>query len=73
MKHEALQRSSPGSVKIHHDGTGFFKAVFETEEAVLDALKAYMGMVPAYDPKFFRVAEPKEPRFSVEDLNHLIR
>jgi glutaconyl-CoA decarboxylase len=62
----------PGSVKIHHDGTGFFKAVFETEEAVLDALKGYMSMVPAYDPKFFRVAEPKEPKFSTEDLNHLI-
>lgn len=62
----------PGSVQVHYDSTGFFKAVFETEEAVLDALKAYMDMIPAYHPKFFRVAEPAEPQFSNEDLNHII-
>lgn len=62
----------PGSVQVHYDSTGFFKAVFETEEAVLDALKSYMDMIPAYDPKFFRVAEPAEPQFGKEDLNHII-
>ncbi|AFM24945.1 acyl-CoA carboxylase subunit beta [Desulfomonile tiedjei] len=62
----------PGSVQVHYDSTGFFKAVFETEEAVLDALKGYMDMIPAYDPKFFRVAEPAEPQFGKEDLNHII-
>ncbi|HMK34141.1 MAG TPA: carboxyl transferase domain-containing protein [Desulfomonilaceae bacterium] len=62
----------PGSVNVHYDSTGFFKAVFDSEEAVLDALKAYMNMAPAYDPKFFRVAEPKDPKFSTEDLNHLV-
>ncbi len=62
----------PGSVKIHYDSTGFFKAVFETEEAVLDALKDYMATIPAYHPKFFRVAEPAEPKFSGEDLNRIV-
>ncbi len=62
----------PGSVKIHHDSTGFFKAVYDTEEGVLDALKEYMKWVPAYDPRFFRVAQPAEPRFPTEDLNRLV-
>jgi glutaconyl-CoA decarboxylase subunit alpha len=62
----------PGSAGIHYDSTGFFKAVYDTEEAVLDALKQYMAMIPAYDPKFFRVAEPKEPKFGIEDLDHIV-
>ncbi|MBI4964156.1 MAG: glutaconyl-CoA decarboxylase subunit alpha [Desulfomonile tiedjei] len=62
----------PGSVGVHYDSTGFFKAVFETEEAVLDALKDYMTAIPAYNPKFFRVAEPAEPKFRGEDLNHIV-
>jgi glutaconyl-CoA decarboxylase len=62
----------PGSVKIHYDSTGFFKAVFETEEAVLDALKEYMDMIPAYNPKFFRVAEPADPRLDGEHLNNIV-
>lgn len=62
----------PGSVKIHYDSTGFFKAVFETEQGVLDGLKQYMKYIPAYDPEFFRVAPPAEPRFSQEDLNRII-
>jgi len=62
----------PGSVDIHYDGTGFFRYVFEKEEEVLDGLKDYMKDMPAYNPKFFRVAEPKEPRFPSEDLYRLI-
>lgn len=62
----------PGTVAIHYNDTGFFKAVFDTEEAVLDALKEYMSYIPAYNPKFFQVAEPSEPRFSAEDLDRLI-
>jgi glutaconyl-CoA decarboxylase len=41
----------PGSVPIHYNETGFFKEVYETEEGVLDALKKYVDMAPAYDPK----------------------
>lgn len=62
----------PGSVSVHYDSTGFFKAVFEKEEQVLDALKQYMTYVPAYNPKFFRVADPAEPTFSKDDLDRLV-
>ncbi|MFC1835185.1 acyl-CoA carboxylase subunit beta [Thermodesulfobacteriota bacterium] len=62
----------PGSVKIHYDETGFFKAVFETEEGVISGLKEYMDMLPAYDPKFFRVAEPAEPKFEGAELARLV-
>ena len=62
----------PGSVPIHHNETGFFKEVYETETEVLDALKKYMDMMPAYDPAFFRVDEPKEPKYPPEDLNHIV-
>ncbi len=62
----------PGSVSIHYDGTGFFRAVYETEEAVLDALKDYMSGMPAFNPKFFRVADPAEPRFSGDDIARLV-
>ena len=62
----------PGSVEIHHDETGFFRYVFEEEKGVLDGLKEYMKGIPAYDPKFFRVDEPKEPEFSQNDLYHLV-
>ena len=67
-----FKEEPPGSVKVHYDSTGFFKAVYETEEGVLDGLKKYMKAIPAYDPMFFRVAEPAEPKFSGDDLNRLV-
>jgi len=62
----------PGSVSIHYNHTGFFKEVYDTETEVLNALKKYMDMVPAYDPSFFRVDSPKEPLYPVSDLNHIV-
>ncbi len=62
----------PGSVDIHHDHTGFFRYVYEEEKGVLDGLRDYMKDMPAYNPKFFRVAEPKEPSFPTEELTRLI-
>ena len=62
----------PGSVPIHFNETGFFKEVYDTEFGVLDALKKYVDMCPAYDPNFFRVAEPKEPKFPIDDINSII-
>ena len=38
----------PGSVKIHYDSTGFFKAVYETEQEVLDAVKQYVSYMPCF-------------------------
>ncbi len=62
----------PGSTKIHYDETGFFRYVYEEETGVLDGLKDYMRDMPAYNPKFFRVAAPKAPKFSADDLYRLI-
>jgi len=62
----------PGRVEIHYNETGFFSDVYETEEGVLDALKEHMKDLPAYHPRFFRVAEPKEPKFSPEEINRLV-
>ncbi len=67
-----FKQAPPGSVRIHYDETGFFKEVYDTETEVLDALKRYMNMMPAYDPEFFRVAEPKEPKYPTEDINHIV-
>ncbi len=62
----------PGSVSIHYNETGFFKAVYESETAVLDGIKEWMACLPAYHPKFFRVAEPAEPKLSPSDLASII-
>ncbi len=62
----------PGSVRIHYNETGFFREVYETEKEVLDAIKKYMNMVPAYDLNFFRVDEPKEPKYPGDDLNYIV-
>lgn len=62
----------PGSVEIHYDHTGFFKAVFEKETEVLDALKSYMSDMPTYNPRFFRVTEPAEPKYPPSELAYII-
>ncbi len=62
----------PGSVDIHYDGTGFFRYKYEEETGVLDGLKDYMKDMPAYNPKFFRVAAPAKPKFKAGDLYRLI-
>ncbi len=62
----------PGSADIHYQETGFFRYVYDEETEVLDGLKEYMKDMPAYNPKFFRVAEPKLPRFPSEDLYRLV-
>jgi glutaconyl-CoA decarboxylase subunit alpha len=62
----------PGSVSIHYDETGFFRYVYDTELGVLDGIKDYMKDMPAYAPKFFRVAEPKAPLYPASDLYHLL-
>jgi glutaconyl-CoA decarboxylase len=62
----------PGSADIHYTETGFFRYVYDEETEVLDGVKEYMKDMPAYNPKFFRVAEPKPPRFPAEDLYRLV-
>jgi len=62
----------PGNVETHYDHTGFFSHVYEEETGVLDGIKEYMRGIPAYAPKFFRVAEPAEPKFPAEDVYSLL-
>ena len=62
----------PGSVPIHYNETGFFKEVYDEETGVLDALKKWMGDMPAYNPDFFRVDEPKAPLYPLEDINSIV-
>jgi glutaconyl-CoA decarboxylase len=67
-----MQERPPGRVDTHFAETGFFTRVCDDEKGVLDGLKEYMRAIPAYDPMFFRVAEPAEPRLSANDLYHLL-
>ncbi len=68
----AFKAVPPGRVEIHHDETGFFRKVGETEEGVLDELKKLMRGMPAYDADFFRVDEPKEPALPPEDIEKIV-
>ncbi len=67
-----FKSNPPGTPKIHYDETGFFRYVYDKEKEVLDGLKDYMSDIPAYNPKFFRVAEPAVPKFETDDLYKLI-
>ena len=67
-----MKDKPPGSASTHYDVTGFFTRVYDEEKGVLDGIKEYMGMIPAYDPKFFRVAEPAEPQLPVGELYNLL-
>ncbi len=67
-----FREEPPGRTEIHHDGTGFFRYVFQTEEEVLNGIKEYMRDMPGYNPKFFRVSEPKQPRFSPKEIDRLV-
>jgi len=67
-----FKAAPPGRVEIHYDATGFFKEVYDSEEGVLDALKEHMKDLPAYNPRFFRVAEPKKPKFPSEEIERVV-
>jgi glutaconyl-CoA decarboxylase len=71
-KTRGLSEVPPGGIATHYDATGFFTEVRDTETDVLDGIKDYMRAIPAYDPKFFRVAAPAQPRLSADDLYHLL-
>jgi len=67
-----IKERPPGRVETHHGETGFFARVYDEETGVLDGIKEYMRAIPAYDPMFFRVAEPAKPQLSADDLYHLL-
>lgn len=67
-----LTADIPGTVAIHYGETGFFREVQVDEEGMLDAIRKYMDYLPAYDPEFFRVDEPREPLFDPNDLYSIV-
>ena len=67
-----FKSKSPGRVETHFDKTAYFREVHETEQGVLDGIKDYMRMMPAYDPAMFQVAAPAPPKFPAEDLNRIL-
>ena len=67
-----IKERPPGRIETHYGETGFLSRVYDDEEGVLEGIKEYMRAIPAYDPMFFRVAEPAEPRLPAGDLYHLL-
>ncbi|MFT5729807.1 MAG: glutaconyl-CoA decarboxylase [Desulforhopalus sp.] len=67
-----FKSKSPGRVETHFDQTAYFREVHETEQGVLDGIKDYMKMMPAYDPQMFQVAAPAAPKFPADDLNKIL-
>jgi glutaconyl-CoA decarboxylase subunit alpha len=67
-----LRFKPPGSVDIHHGQTGFMRHVYDTEQGVLDGIREYLAKMPAYDPQFFRVAEPKPPVLAEQELGRIV-
>ena len=67
-----FKSKSPGRVETHFDQTAYFREVHDTERGVLDGIKDYMRMMPAYDPVMFQVAVPAAPKFPAEDLNKIL-
>jgi glutaconyl-CoA decarboxylase len=71
-KTREFRQKPPGSVAVHYEHTGFFAHVHDDEKGVLDGIKDYMQAIPAYQPRFFRVAEPAEPKYPAQDLYDLL-
>ena len=70
---KGFKAKAPGRVETHFDHTAYFREVHDTEEGVLDGIKEYMRALPAYLPEFFRVAEPAQPKYPVEDINRVVQ
>lgn len=68
----SMKMDPPGSVSIHYNETGFFREVYSEELGVIDAIKKYMDMLPAYNHEFFRVDTPKNPLIEGEKLYDIV-
>nr|WP_270440971.1 sodium ion-translocating glutaconyl-CoA decarboxylase subunit alpha [Acidaminococcus provencensis] len=66
------KQEPPGAVDIHFTETGFMREVYASEEGVLEGIKKYIGMLPSYNPEFFRVDDPKAPALPSEDLYSMV-
>jgi glutaconyl-CoA decarboxylase len=72
QKAKEHREKPPGSVATHYDHTGFFRFVYKEEKEVLDGVREYMKKLPAYDPEFFRVTDPRSPTFEPEEVMRLL-
>jgi len=62
----------PGGMGVHYEVTGFVRAIFKTEEGVLDAIRNTVSQLPSYAPEFFRVCEPAEPELPFEEIKYIV-
>ena len=69
---KGFKAKDPGRVETHFDQTAYFREVHATEKGVLDGIKDYMRMMPAFDPTMFRVAAPAAPKFAAADLDAIL-
>ncbi|CAG4885400.1 Glutaconyl-CoA decarboxylase subunit alpha [Georgfuchsia toluolica] len=69
---KGFKAKDPGRVETHFDQTAYFREVYESEKGVLNGIKDYMRMMPAFDPAMFRVAAPAEPKFPASDLDAIL-
>ena len=69
---KGLRADPPGSVAVHYGQTGFFREVYTGEDGVIDGIKRFVDMLPAYDLEFFRADDPKEPAGEANDLYDLV-
>lgn len=63
---------APGTVEIHYNETGFMREVYEDDYGVCNALRKFMGYMPAFNPEFFRVAQPMNPVYDTDELYSII-
>ena len=63
---------TPGTVAVHYGETGFIREAYVEEKGVIEAIQKYMEDLPSYNPDFFRVEEPIEPKWDPRDLYHLL-
>ncbi|MFK4785375.1 acyl-CoA carboxylase subunit beta [Fusobacterium sp. MFO224] len=72
MVNNSKKQLPPGSVSVHFNETGFMREVYQEELGVIEGIKKYLGMLPAYNLDFFRVDDPKMPQFDSEDLYTIV-
>ncbi len=68
----AFKQAPPGGVGVHYEHTGFFREKFDTEEGVLDAVKKCMSGMPRHEPDFFRVDEPRPPKYAPDEIDYIV-
>ena len=72
MVEKSGKQTPPGSVSVHFGETGFFREVYAEEMGVIEGIKKYIDMLPAYNIDFFRVADAVQPALPADDLYSII-